>query len=88
MGGGTVLVLDGGEVREYKSTLGPIQSWQIHLSPWGPPLGYGSCGVYELDEHLCPARRLVPILFDAEVHLMAGDAAPVHAIDRLVTRVP
>jgi hypothetical protein len=73
-GGGTVLVLDGGEVREYKSALGPIQSWRIHLSPWGPPLGYGSGGVYELDEHLCPARRLIPTRFDLDVLLLAGDA--------------
>jgi outer membrane protein assembly factor BamB len=74
LGGGNVRVLDGVEVREYKTALGPIRSWQICLSPWGPPLGYGTGGVYELDEHLCPTRRLIPTGADTDAALPAGDS--------------
>jgi hypothetical protein len=58
LGGGTVRVLDGATVTEHKTSLPRIQQWQIHISPAGP-LGYGSGGVYALDERLCPARKLI-----------------------------
>jgi len=72
--GGVVRVLDGDRVRSYQTRLEPIRQWQIHVSPWGPPLGYGTGGVYELDEHLCPARKLIAAAVGSEVTLMAGDA--------------
>ncbi|HKB00862.1 MAG TPA: PQQ-binding-like beta-propeller repeat protein, partial [Gemmataceae bacterium] len=56
--GGTIKVLEGDTVRSYKTRLDKIDQWEIHVSPWGL-LGYGSGGVYELDENLCPARRLI-----------------------------
>ena len=60
MGGGKVRVLDDGHSVEYASPIEGITSWEIHLSPEGP-LGYGRGGVYALDEHLCPVRRLMTI---------------------------
>jgi len=60
LGGGRVRVLDDGRSVEYASPIEGIRSWEIHLSPEGP-LGYGRGGVYALDEHLCPVRRLMTI---------------------------
>lgn len=37
------------------------------------------------DKSVLESQRLV---YSAIAHLMAGDAPPVHAVDRLVTRVP
>lgn len=53
----------------------------------------GSPGHYSLSvvsaafagKNLVNKQRLV---YSAIAHLMAGDAAPVHAIDRLTTKVP
>lgn len=73
LGGGAVRELDGDTVREHKSKLEDIRQWQIHVSPWGA-VGYGTGGVYELDDHLCPARRLIELPAGREVQLLAGDA--------------
>lgn len=74
LGGGAVRVLDGDAVREFKPALPPIERWQIHLSPWGPPLGYGHGGVYELDANLCPVRKLIAVPAGLWVEQLAGDA--------------
>lgn len=56
--GGGVRVTDLKTVTEYRSPLPDIQRWNIYLGPGGP-LGYGTGGVYLLDENLCPTKRLI-----------------------------
>jgi hypothetical protein len=58
LAGGNVRVLDGKTTTEHKTPLEGIKQWQIHVSPSGV-LGYGHGGVYALDEHLCPVRKLI-----------------------------
>jgi hypothetical protein len=72
-----ILESNGVDVAEHKTTLSGIESWNIDLGP-GVPLGFGTGGVYRLDE-----QRLVPVekLIDSggergrpnAVHLLAGD---------------
>src|SRR5262249_38908483 len=67
----------GEDVKEYATPLKGIEQWQIHLTPDGP-LGYGKGGVYALDEHLCPAAKLIGLRgADADrpfdVSLLASD---------------
>lgn len=83
LGGGKVRVLDGATVREYASPLKGITSWNIALTPDGP-VGYGAGGVYELDDHLCPAKPLIEARrlgggSDGEVYLLAA-AGPTLAV--------
>jgi hypothetical protein len=73
---GGVCVLSGEVVKNYRTKLKSIKDWHIHLSPAGP-LGYGTGGVYSLDENLCPARVLIA-LDDSwpaayKVHQLASD---------------
>lgn len=56
--GGDVRVLENNEVTRYATPLPDIEQWNIHLGPGGP-LGYGTGGVYKLDENLCPVEKLI-----------------------------
>ena len=56
-------------------------------------VGIGGPGHFTLEVASTAFRGLSRVrqqqqVYAAIAHLMAGDAAPVHAIDRLVTRVP
>jgi hypothetical protein len=58
--GGSVRVLDGDAVEEFKGAVAGIGQWMIALDPDGP-FGFGDGGVYTLDEHLAPASRLIEV---------------------------
>jgi hypothetical protein len=70
---GGVRVLDGEAVKEFPSRVQGLRAWQLHVSPWGPPLGVGAGGVYELDENLVPVKVRIPAPA-AESWRLAGDA--------------
>ena len=55
---GGLHVLDGQKLTTYESAVPGIDSWNLYLGPGGP-LGYGTGGVYALDERLVPARKLI-----------------------------
>ena len=58
LGGGKVRIWDGRCVTERTSPLEGIAEWQLHFTPSGP-LGYGTGGVFALDDDLCPTKRLI-----------------------------
>jgi hypothetical protein len=58
--GGTIRILENGKITEYKSEVVGMGLWRIALLPQGP-MGYDNTSVYELDEHLCPTRRLINV---------------------------
>ena len=70
---GGVRVLDGDAVKEFPSRVGGLRAWKFHVSPWGPPLGTGAGGVYDLDENLVPVRVRIPAPA-TDVWQLAGDA--------------
>jgi len=55
---GAVRVLDKGVAAEFKSPLKNLNHWRIALLPTGPA-GFNNWGVFELDEHLCPIKRVI-----------------------------
>ncbi|HYH65041.1 MAG TPA: PQQ-binding-like beta-propeller repeat protein [Urbifossiella sp.] len=71
---GGVRVLDGDAVKEFPPRVQGLRSWKLHVSPWGPPVGHGAGGVYELDENLVPVRALIPAPLDMNAWRVAGDA--------------
>jgi len=71
---GAVRVLDGDAVKEFPARVQGLRDWRLHVSPWGPPLGHGAGGVYELDENLVPVRALVAAPPDTNAWRVAGDA--------------
>ncbi|WP_202920610.1 tetratricopeptide repeat protein [Urbifossiella limnaea] len=70
---GAVRVLDGDAVKEFPARVGGLEAWRLYVSPWGPPLGFGAGGVYELDENLVPVRVRIPAPATPS-YLLAGDA--------------
>src|SRR5258706_1005817 len=55
---GSVKVLDKGVASEFKTPLKNLKFWKIALLPTGPA-GFDNWGVFELDEHLCPIKRVI-----------------------------
>ncbi|MCE5280015.1 MAG: PQQ-binding-like beta-propeller repeat protein [Planctomycetaceae bacterium] len=55
---GKVRIAKDGHGTDLSSPLKGITTWHLHMSPSGP-LGYGTGGIYELDEHLCPKVALM-----------------------------
>ncbi|MFO0796616.1 MAG: PQQ-binding-like beta-propeller repeat protein [Gemmataceae bacterium] len=70
---GGVRVLDGDAVTEFPARVNGLRAWGLRVSPWGPPLGIGAGGVYDLDENLVPTRVRIKTGGD-EVAQLAGDA--------------
>jgi hypothetical protein len=69
---GRVRIAEDSEVKEFDAELPGIISWQILLTDRGP-LGYGSGGVYELDENCRPVRAMIS----------AGTPVPYHSEPRI-----
>ena len=93
---GRVRVLDGQTVTTHDAALPGIERWDIHLGAGGP-LGYGTGGVYALDERLVPVRKLIDSGADTLNHLpyqvpsVASDgrtiAAAMYRSDQSVVQV-
>jgi len=66
----SIRVLEGQAITEFRSTVLGLSHWKIALLPSGP-MGYDNSSIYELDEHLCPIRRIINLSIQP-----AGKATP------------
>jgi hypothetical protein len=79
---GHVRVLDGQTVATHQTPLGGIESWNFYVGPGGP-LGYGTGGVFKLDDRLVPVQKLIDVGADRlnrqpySVPLMAADGRTI-----------
>ena len=93
---GHVRVLDGQSLATHQTALEGIESWNYYVGPGGP-LGYGTGGVYALDDRLVPVRKLIDAGGDRgnrrpySVPLMAAEgrtlAVAVYRSDQPVVQV-
>jgi hypothetical protein len=60
---GVITMTDNGNRASFRSKVPGIHGWRLYLAPQGP-LGYDNDCVYALDEHLCPASRLLDVEAD------------------------
>ena len=76
---GQVKIFEEGKVTVYRSNLEHPSYWKIALLPTGPA-GYDNRSVFELDEHLCPVRRIIH-LHDG----LAGDSPEAYVSSSLAS---
>jgi len=69
----SIRVLDDGAVSKFASPVAGLSHWKIALLPSGP-MGYDNTSVYELDEHLCPIRRIINLQFQPSGRATPNDS--------------